>query len=130
MKGGVPCARHGAGGNLFLESQRNASVCLSIRWGVVDEDVAIKSQLLSPSGTARPTKCPLDLGNRDQRFSETSSGQDFLGDGAVDVCQSKIAAAVAIGQFFVVESHQVQHRGVQVVNVHAFFDVGKTEFFG
>ena len=60
----------------------------------------------------------------------TSLRQNFLGDGAVDIGQSKVAAAVTVGQLFVIEAHEVQHRGVKVVNVHTLFNGSKTEFVG
>ncbi len=39
---------------------------------------------------------------------------------AVDVGQAEVAAGVAVGELLVVEAQQVQHRGVQVVDVHRF----------
>ncbi len=39
-------------------------------------------------------------------------GEDVLDDPAVHVRQAEIAAAVAVGQAFVVQAHQVQDRGV------------------
>ena len=44
-----------------------------------------------------------------------------MNNGAVDVGQSKISARVSISEPFVVEAHQVQHRGVQIVNVRSIF---------
>ena len=50
-----------------------------------------------------------------------------MNDLSVDVSQSKVAAAVAIGQTFVVKPHQVQDCGVEVVNVDSVFNSVKTE---
>lgn len=43
--------------------------------------------------------------------------QDFAHHSTMHIGQTVIAAGVAIGEVFVVESHQVQDRGVEVVNV-------------
>ena len=40
-----------------------------------------------------------------------------MDDVAVYVCQSEVAAAVSVGQLFVIQSHQVQNCGVQVMDV-------------
>ena len=39
----------------------------------------------------------------------------------MDVCQSKIPARMPIGQTLVIDSHQVQNRGVEVMNVDGVF---------
>ena len=62
--------------------------------------------LVWSQGLARPTTPP-----------RLPLGENLLGDPAVDVGQTVIAAAVAIGQFLVIEAEQVQHGGVQVVLV-------------
>ena len=41
---------------------------------------------------------------------------------AMHVGQTKIAAGIAVGQLQVIEAQQVQHRGVQVVQVDFVFD--------
>ena len=56
--------------------------------------------------------------------------QDRLDHVAVDVGQPEVAAGVAIDQPGVVDSHQVQDRGVVVVNVHGVFDDVHAEFVG
>ena len=40
---------------------------------------------------------------------------DLLDDAAVHIREPEIAARVAIGEPFVIQSQQVQHRGVQIV---------------
>ncbi len=47
---------------------------------------------------------------------------DVLHDRAVDVGEAEVAAAVAVGEAFVVDAQHVQHRGVQVVDAGAVFD--------
>ena len=42
----------------------------------------------------------------------------------------KVAAGVAIGELLVIEAQQVQHRGVQVVNVDLLLDGLKAEVVG
>ena len=58
------------------------------------------------------------------------SGEDLAGDAAADVGEPKVAAAVAVGQPFVIQAHEVQDRGVQVVNMHAIFDRLHAQFVG
>ena len=50
------------------------------------------------------------------------SRQDLARHAAAHVGQAEVAAAVAVGQPLVIEAHQVQDRGVQVVDVHAVLD--------
>ena len=40
------------------------------------------------------------------------SGQDFTRDAATDIGEPKVAAAVTIGQPFVIQTHEVQDRGM------------------
>ena len=47
----------------------------------------------------------------------TRSGQNFLDDVAVDVCEAAVDAVLAVGQAFVVDAQKMQHRGVEVVAV-------------
>ena len=49
---------------------------------------------------------------------------------AVDIGQTEVTAGVAVGQSFVVETHEVQNRRVQVMNVHRVLDSLKTKFIG
>ena len=49
------------------------------------------------------------------------SGQDIVQHMAVNISQAKIAAAVAIGQALVIQSHEVKNRGVQIVNMNPVF---------
>src|SRR5262245_48447971 len=44
--------------------------------------------------------------------------------------EAEVAAAVAIRESLVVESHEVQDRGMQIVNVDSVFDGRETEFVG
>lgn len=52
---------------------------------------------------------------------------DVLHDGTCDVCQSKIATTVWIGQSFMVQAQQVQYRRMQVVYVDFVLDRGEAE---
>src|SRR5947209_1159926 len=47
-----------------------------------------------------------------------------------DVGQAEVAAGVAVGEPFVVDAHQVQDGGVQIVDVHASLRGGETELVG
>ena len=46
----------------------------------------------------------------------------------MDICQAEIAPAISEREPLMVETHQMQNRGVQVVNVNLFFNRSKTEF--
>ena len=41
-----------------------------------------------------------------------------MGDFTVHISQAKVASAIPEGQFFVVDSHQMQQRRVEIVDVH------------
>ena len=43
------------------------------------------------------------------------SCQNILHHAAGDICQTKVAARVLISEFFVVQSHQIQDRCVQII---------------
>ena len=45
---------------------------------------------------------------------------------AMHVCQSKVPSGIAICQTLMIQPHQVQDRGVQIVNVHSIFLVAGT----
>ncbi len=45
-----------------------------------------------------------------------SSGQDFIDQVAVYVSQSHVATIVMIGQFLMIQTHQVHQRSVQVIH--------------
>ncbi len=53
-----------------------------------------------------------------------------MNDIPVDIRQTEIPAAVAIGQLLVVESKEVQDCRVQVVNVDLFLNRLRTELVG
>ena len=53
-----------------------------------------------------------------QAFGKEGLGDDFMGDFTVHISQAEVASAVPKGQFFVVDSHQVQQRRVEIVDVH------------
>ena len=56
--------------------------------------------------------------------------EDFVDDVAVNVGQSEVATGIAVCQFFVVEAHQSQNCGLQVVNVDGLLDSFEAEFVG
>ena len=56
-----------------------------------------------------------------------ASGNDVVYDFSVDVRQTKVAATIAVGELFVVEPHEVQDGGVQVVYVYGILDGGAAE---
>ena len=39
----------------------------------------------------------------------------------MDIGQPEVASAIAVGEFFVIDTHEVQQRGVKIVDVHPFF---------
>ena len=46
------------------------------------------------------------------------SRDNILYNFPVDICQSEVAAGRSVGQAFVVETHKVKDRGVEIVGVH------------
>lgn len=56
-----------------------------------------------------------------------SRSNDALYDVSMDISESIVASAVAIGQLLVVEAHEVQDGGVQVMDVDSVFDCSETE---
>ena len=44
--------------------------------------------------------------------------------------QSEVAASIAIGQFLVIETEQVQYGGVQIVDVNLVLDGREAELIG
>ena len=53
-----------------------------------------------------------------------------MDDMSVDIGEAEIPAGVSVGEVFVVEPHEVQDGGVEIVNVHLVFDRRETEFVG
>ena len=56
--------------------------------------------------------------------------QDFVQQLSVHIGQSEIAALIAPGQLFVVQAQQVQHGGLQVVDVYGSFGDVHAEVIG
>ena len=48
----------------------------------------------------------------------------------MDVGQTEVTTAITEGEFFMIQAHQMQNRGVQVMDVNFVFDSSKTEFVG
>ena len=60
-----------------------------------------------------------------------ASGQDLVDDsGALNTGQALVQALVAIGKSFVVDAQALQHRGVEVVDVHRIADDVIAEIIG
>ena len=59
-----------------------------------------------------------------------TSRQDVLHDMAVDVGEAEVSAGVAVGELFVIETHEVENGGVEVVDVDFVFDGCEAEFVG
>lgn len=55
------------------------------------------------------------------------SGDDVMGDIAVNVGQTEVAAAEAVDEFLVIQAEQVQHGGVQIVEMDFACDGFVTE---
>ena len=62
--------------------------------------------------------------------SRSSSGDDVVCDVAIYVGESKVTAGVVPGQMRMVQTEQVQDRGVQVVQCHAILDGVVSELVG
>src|SRR5207253_4590675 len=58
------------------------------------------------------------------------SSENVADDTAMDIGETEVAAGVAVGQSFVVEAHEVQDRGVQVVDVDPVFHSAVAELVG
>lgn len=58
------------------------------------------------------------------------SGEDAFDDFPVDVGEAEVATTVSVGEFFVIEAHEVEHGGVEVVDVDFVFNGGKAEVVG
>src|SRR5262245_48969396 len=55
------------------------------------------------------------------------SREEIVDDVAVDISETEVAAGVAEGEFFVIETEQPQDCGVQIVDVDFVFDGRKSE---
>ena len=71
---------------------------------------------------------PTDCDAKGKRFR--GSADEFFHDVAVHVGEAEVAAGEAIGQLLVIEAHQVQHGGVQVVDVDFLFHGREAAFVG
>ena len=60
----------------------------------------------------------------------TNLRNDVMDYFAVDVGQAEVAAGVAVGEFFVVEAEELEHGGVEVVDVDTVLDGLESEFVG
>ena len=56
-----------------------------------------------------------------------TSGNDVVHNFSVDVCQAKVTTAVTVRELFVVETHEVQYGGMEIVHVHAILYGGTAE---
>ena len=57
-------------------------------------------------------------------------GDDPVGNIAADVRQSEITTGVTIGQFFVVQTHQMQDRCMKIMHVNSVFNNINTMIVG
>jgi len=46
------------------------------------------------------------------------SGNNLLHDATTDIGQSEIASRVTVGELSVIEAHQIEDRGVEIVDVN------------
>ena len=53
-----------------------------------------------------------------------------MSDFTMDVGQTEIATAVTVGEFGMIETHQMEDRGVQIVDVHAPLYRMNSQFVG
>src|SRR5205814_8009346 len=63
-------------------------------------------------------------------FAGAPSGDDVAHHFAVHVGQPEVAAAITVGELFVIEAQEIENGGVQVVDVDAVFDGVHAEFIG
>ena len=56
------------------------------------------------------------------------SGEQFFDDFAMDVCQAEISTLKKVGQFFMIESQQMHHRCLEVMDVYWIFGNREAEF--
>ena len=61
-------------------------------------------------------------------FFGCGSGQNLFDDVSVNVSQSEVATLESVGQAFVVDPEQMQHGGVQVVDMDFVFHGAVAEF--
>ena len=61
-------------------------------------------------------------GDVQSQLHSASLSDQSLNHFPVDICQSEIAARVAVCQLQVIDPKEMQHRGVQVVNMNSIFD--------
>jgi hypothetical protein len=62
------------------------------------------------------------------RFLCLASGENLFDDFAMDIRQAEISSGVAIRELFVIKAHQLQHRGVQVMDMNSIFNRLISEF--
>ena len=63
-------------------------------------------------------------------FFPVALGQNIADHLATHIGQAVVAAAIAVGQAFVIEAHLIQDGGVQIVDVHAFLFGTEAELIG
>src|SRR5438309_2832805 len=76
--------------------------------------------------------------NKDARVASSSLtiladvglGEDVVHHATVNVGQPEVAAAVAVGEFLVVNAQQVKNGGVEVMDVHGLIDGVHAEIVG
>ena len=51
--------------------------------------------------------------------------ENVADDMPADIGQAEITAGIAVGEFFVIKSQEMEHGGVQIVDVHRVFDRAK-----
>ena len=76
---------------------------------------------------ARPCRRPRPS-RHDGQFGKL--GEDFFDDVAMHVGQTEVTTGVAVRQALVIEPQELEHRGVQVMDVDLVFDGLKAEFIG
>ena len=68
--------------------------------------------------------------DKETKYFFHSLSQNFLRHVTKNIRQAEVAAGVAVCEAFVVEPEEVEHGGVEVVNVHDVFDGAEAEFIG
>ena len=56
------------------------------------------------------------------RSVPTTLSQNVADDVSVDICETEISTLETVDEFFVVNPEEVQHRGVEIVDMHDIFN--------
>ena len=58
------------------------------------------------------------------------SGENVTDNFAADIRQSEIATGIAVSEFLMIKAQEVQHRGMEIMDVNRVFNGSKSELIG